>query len=233
MTEYIANASYDSNNNNGWSGTGVTAVSYNCAEQYNKTFDYYQTITGLPAGDYRVGVQAFYRAGYADNDYSTLNNTSNNHAILYATGNGTTNSVAVVRASSQASGSKLGGSESTVGGRYIPNNMQAASIYFGAGKYQNYVDVTVGNDGRLTIGIKKSSTINGDWTIFDNWTLIYNPSDNLARERMTTDIDNVDDNCNAEAVEIYSVNGSSQNTLRKGINIIRMSDGSVRKVLRK
>ncbi len=161
-TSSIKNAGYDSNNNNGWSGTSVTAVSYNCAEQYNKTFDYYQTITGLPAGQYRIGVQAFYRAGFADNDYSTLSNASNNRSILYATGNGTTNSIALVRASSEASGSRLGGSESTVGGKYIPNNMQAASIYFAAGKYQNYIEATVGNDGRLTIVIKKTSPINGD-----------------------------------------------------------------------
>ena len=233
MTDYIANASYDFDNNNGWSGTSVTAVSYNCAEQYNKTFDYYQTITGLPAGNYRVGVQAFYRAGFADNDYSTLNNSSNNRAILYATGGGETNSVAVVRASSEASSSMLGGSESVVGNRYIPNNMHAASLYFAADKYHNHVDVTVGNDGILTIGIKKTSTINGDWTIFDNWTLLYNPSMNNSRMRSedATYIDMAEESVDRVTVITYTLDGMSQPTPRKGINIMRMSDGTVRKIV--
>ena len=232
-TSSISNPSYSSNNNNGWSGTGVTAVSYNCAEHYNKTFDYYQTITGLPAGRYRVGVQAFYRAGFADNDYSTLNNTSNNRAILYATGNGVTNSVSVVRASSEASSYQIGGSESVVGSSlYIPNNMHAASLYFDAGKYHNYVNVTVGNDGVLTIGIKKTSTISGDWTIFDNWTLLYNPSSNDSRTRSgeITDIVTVCDSDDTEPVKTYSLDGTRLSTQRKGINIVRMSNGTVRKV---
>lgn len=233
MTEYITNASYDSNNNNGWSGTSVTAVSYNCAEHYNKTFDYYQTIKGLPAGDYLVGVQAYYRAGTSSNDYSTLSNTSNNRAILYATGNGTTNSVALVRASSEASSTKLGGSESTVGGKYIPLNMQAASIYFAAGKYHNYLRATVGSDGTLTIGIKKTSTISADWTIFDNWTLIYNPSsDSYSRERIneTTNI-KAFSNVDSGITNIYTIEGTLHQTPKKGMNIIRLSNGEVRKVL--
>ena len=232
LTDYIVNASYMGDSNSGWSGTGVTAVSYNCAEQYNKTFDYYQTITGLPAGDYRVGVQAFYRAGFADNDYSTLSNTSNNRAQLYATGNGVTNTVALVRASSEASSVMLGGSESVVGNRYIPNNMHAASLYFAAGKYHNYVDVTVGNDGVLTIGIRKTSTINGDWTIFDNWSLLYNPSSNDSRTRSgeITDIVTVCDSDDTEPVKTYSLDGTRLSTQRKGINIVRMSNGTVRKV---
>lgn len=37
---------------------------------------------------------------------------------------------------------------------------------------------------------------------------------------------------NASASEYYSVNGVKSNTLQKGINIVKMSDGSVKKVVR-
>ena len=31
----------------------------------------------------------------------------------------------------------------------------------------------VGNDGELTIGVKKMTLVSNDWTIFDNFTLTY------------------------------------------------------------
>ena len=56
---------------------------------------------------------------------------------------------------------------------YIPNNMEAADYWFNAGYYQNSVEVEVGSDGQLTIGIKKDVIIGGDWTCLDNWKLEY------------------------------------------------------------
>ena len=56
-------------------------------------------------------------------------------------------------------------------GLYIPDDMIAAGRWFATGYYHNYLDVVVGNDGVLTIGIKKETTIDRDWTIIDNWTL--------------------------------------------------------------
>ena len=236
-TASITNPSYASNNNTGWSGTSLTAASYTCAEHYNKNYDYYQTITGLPAGEYKVSVQAFYRAGLASSDYSTKDDASYNHALLYATGDGTTNTVALKRASSEASSTKLGGSESSVGsGLYIPNNMQAASIYFAAGKYNNSINAVVGTDGTLTIGLKKSTTISGDWTIFDNWTLEYysNSSANAnVRSALADDATGIDAMSSNEAVAIsfYSLDGKPLTSPQRGINIARMSDGSTRKII--
>ena len=49
---------------------------------------------------------------------------------------------------SEAQTKKLGGSESTVGGnKYIPNDMNSASIYFAKGLYDNSVATTVAKDG--------------------------------------------------------------------------------------
>lgn len=35
----------------------------------------------------------------------------------------------------------------------------------------------MGEDGKLRIGVKKSTTIDQDWTIFDNFTLTYIPEE--------------------------------------------------------
>ena len=40
-------------------------------------------------------------------------------------------------------------------------------------------------------------------------------------------------NGNAETAAIYDVNGVRQNSLSKGINIVKMSDGTVKKVIKK
>ena len=50
--------------------------------------------------------------------------------------------------------------------------MMAASAWFSAGYYKNTLNVKVGADGVLTIGIKKDKLIDRDWTMLDNWTLI-------------------------------------------------------------
>lgn len=37
---------------------------------------------------------------------------------------------------------------------------------------------------------------------------------------------------NAEATAIYDVNGVRQNSLTKGINIVKMSDGTTKKIIK-
>ena len=76
----------------------------------------------------------------------------------------------------EASTSKLGGSEVSVGApaRYIPDNMEAASKYFAKGLYTNEVMAELTSDGQsLKIGLRCSSSSDGYWTIFDNFRLYY------------------------------------------------------------
>ena len=75
--------------------------------------------------------------------------------------------------SSAALKQSLGGRAVIVGDNlYVPDDMQAASAWFNAGYYKNTLNVKVGADGVLTIGIKKDKLIDRDWTMLDNWTLI-------------------------------------------------------------
>ena len=178
-TPYIANASYDNNNNTGWQGTAPGFQQYGNAEFYWCNYNTHQSLTGLKDGIYKVGVTAFYRAGWADNDATAYDllldgNDSLQHASLYAT---TTNMATVkaplVFASAGATSDSLAtGVLSNQFGK-IPNDMHAANAYMKAGKYPETSVLVYVSDGKLTFGVKKEIQLEGDWTILDDWKLYY------------------------------------------------------------
>ena len=178
-TPYITNASYDNNNNTGWQGTTPGFQQYGNAEFYWCNYNTHQTLTGLKDGIYKVGVSAFYRAGWADNDATAYDllldgNDSLQHASLYAT---TTNMATVeaplVFASAGATTDSLAtGVLSNQFGK-IPNDMHAANAYMKAGKYPETSVLVYVSDGKLTLGVKKEIQLDGDWTILDDWKLHY------------------------------------------------------------
>ena len=181
--EYVINPRYDGNDlKTGWLGTGLgSANPKENAEHYNRLFDTYQQLSGLPQGKYRLSLNAFYRMGSSANDYNLFNSgnyTDKQYAQLYATSGSNTYSVPVVPLSSGLSQTNLGGGTVTLyneqEGRnyYVPNNMVAADAWFNAGYYQNILEeITVGSDGQLTIGIRKETGLSEDWTCLDNWKL--------------------------------------------------------------
>ena len=177
--QYIVNPDFENNDvYTGWEGTTFGVASpMNNAEHYNRNFDTYQHISGLQPGRYRLSASAFYRMGqsmydywyYSDGDYS-----ENLNAQLYASSSVEESVVSIVPASSAALPQSLGGAVSQVGWGetlYIPNNMEAAHYWFEAGYYHNEVEVEVGSDGRLTIGVRKQTTIDSDWMCISNWRL--------------------------------------------------------------
>lgn len=187
FTSIITNPEFDNNDLTGWSGTILGAVNGNSnAEHYQKTYDTYQSFTGLPAGIYRVNLKAFYRAGqyYNDAEYYFYGDdygydpSEYQLAKLYATSGMGDFEIPICQPSSEASYERLGGSESLINDYdgntcYIPNDMLAGSIYFAAGKYNNGMYVEVGEDGVLTIGFRKDEVLTGDWTLVDGWMLTY------------------------------------------------------------
>lgn len=176
--QYIVNPRYDGNDRSGWEGTTLGAANpKENAEHYSKNYDTYQTLRGLPPGQYRLSLNAFYRMGSAWEDYNAYYSgdaESTQYAKLYARSSEGEQTVAICCASSGKTTNNIGGSTSRVGwNEYIPNNMEAAYYWFQAGYYKNTLTCNVGSDGILTIGIKKDQTINGDWTCIDNWQLRY------------------------------------------------------------
>ena len=178
-TPYITNASYDNNDNTGWQGTTPGFQKYGNAEFYWCNYDAHQTLTELKNGIYKVGVTAFYRAGWADNDAEAYDlqlegDNSKLHSSLYAT----TTNMATVKApltlasAGATSDSLAAGILSNQFGK-IPNDMHAASVYMKAGKYPETNVLVYVSDGKLTLGVKKETQLDGDWTILDDWKLYY------------------------------------------------------------
>ena len=173
---FITNPSYDNNKNDGWAGDAPGFQSYTNAEFYQKVFDTHQKVSGLLEGVYTLGVQAFYRPGWGDGDGYTRY-TSNDSQIydvkMYA--NNTNQPIVTAY---EGAGEKVGqGSETKVttdgGDIYIPNDMNSAAGYFKAGRYNNSMVFEALTDSAVTIGLKNSKSVGGNWVIYDNWTLNY------------------------------------------------------------
>ena len=180
-TALITNPDYAGAANTGWSGT-APAFGYGAAEFYNKTYNAYQKIADAPNGVYALDLQAFFRAGSIVASYENYTKGDiNKLAQLYAVAGQDTLTTAIMNIFADARDSKLGtgternekGQDSEEGTAFVPNNMQAASAYFEDGRYgKNTVFFGV-DDNQFTIGLSKSSTLDTDWTLFDNWKLTY------------------------------------------------------------
>ena len=160
--QYIQNPAYIP----GWQGA-LTATADGVGETYNGAFNLYQTLADMPAGEYTLKVDAFYRCG--SNDYAKENmaGTTNHFAYIY-----------------------INGAKATVKGLFegrteAPNNTSEAASAFAAGEYTNEVKVSHAG-GDMVIGICNEGGYNDEWCCFDNFKL-YNGS-----EDVTSKIKNAD-----------------------------------------
>lgn len=90
--------------------------------------------------------------------------------------------------------------------------------------YKTEVLSMVEEGGSLRLGVKKETLVSNDWVVFDNFKLYY-----LGTE-IPTGIDEAAA-AKAQVAGVFSLSGAQQQGLQKGINIVKMSDGTVRKVL--
>lgn len=176
----------------GWTNTtNSPSVNYGCAEFFERNFDMSQTLHSMPLGHYRVTVQGFQRPGAWNAIYTAFQNgTANINSSLYAG----TKTVKFCHICQDAQKRKLGGSEKEIAtGLYIPDNMQAAGIYFNKGLYLNTLDYTntstTAQTKNLKLGVKGTNSASGYWTIFRNFALYYygqfdplNPDATVIRE---------------------------------------------------
>ena len=258
MTNVIINPSY-SENIDGWNGTAPDqwgGTDQPSAQHYNTDYDMYQTFLGLPAGTYKVAVQGFYRAGYANNDYAKKDSVEYSHAFLYAQtkddeGNDIVSSKALHRLNeilnmegyeyaevdavetnytpAYTDTIKVEGEADTYKYHLVPNMISTAYSYLGTGFFNNVVTVKVAEGAPLRIGLKKNQKIDGDWTYFDEWTLFYYGTESA----YTPDGDpsgikdmNLGDTCKSE---FYTLDGRKATAAQKGIIIQKttFSNGAV------
>lgn len=131
-----------------WSGA-LTDVQHGVGEVWNSAFDLYQVLPDMPAGEYTLTVNAFYR--YTNNGLAEANLAENDNAYIY-----------------------INGTKQTVVALYSlpdwPNGLEAANICFSDGKYLNTVTATHPG-GDLVIGIGNTGGYWDEWCAFDNFKL--------------------------------------------------------------
>jgi len=155
----------------GWEGDPT--IGSGCAEKFNCTFDVYQVLAGMPAGLYKLQARAYDRQ--TDDVNTFAKSTALKQAILYAGGA----KVLVKGIFDDAADESRSVKEKSKEGKYMPDDMAAATNYFNAGLYENEVLVYhLGGD--LRIGIKKDAKNNNDWCCFDNFRLTYLGTDPIA-----------------------------------------------------
>ena len=188
LTSKIVNATFDNGNcTTGWSGDafGRGGTVADGAEHYSKNYNTYQKITGLAPGVYSIGVKGFYRAGNYGGDaerHWLANDEASKYAKLYGQVGDNYYEAPIANVMSGAQTENPGGNEVsyvdptteetvTV---YVPNTMAQGDIYFHTlNQYANKVYVAVDETGELTIGVKKTQQIGGDWSLFDDFSLAF------------------------------------------------------------
>ncbi|MCR5679281.1 MAG: hypothetical protein K6G08_03590, partial [Prevotella sp.] len=219
-----------------WMNPGAAANTE--MEVYNTdSINVYQELEGLKPGFYELTLQGFYRAGFPDNFTDSLVQVRN--AYMFAETSKGMMTERLLNAMDDASTESLGSGESTIAvGKlsnletdvFIPNDMACAENYFLTyEKYNNGLKVQVGENGKMTIGIRKTTHIESDWTIFTNWKLFFLGKTGANFQEELSSVSSI--TAAGKVGQVFSIDGTQLNSLRRGINIVRMSDGNVRKVL--
>lgn len=177
ITFLITNPSFDNNDATGWTATPAPGFqSYTNCEYYfgnTRTFDINQTLTDMPKGNYELKVQAFQRPGWFEAVYDAYKAGNNKvTSVIYINDGQTTIKNLVSEGATTSDAQWQNNNDSNKDGKYYANSMNGASKAFAAGYYWNTVLTAV--EGDLKFGFKTTSeSVDGDWTIFDNFQLYY------------------------------------------------------------
>lgn len=205
LTSLLVNPDF-TNGSDGWSGTSFTAASQGVAEHWNKnSYNTYQVLENMPAGEYRLECQGFYRYGSIQAAYTAhTNDTEKLCALLYI--------------NDEASAFMSIYDESvpyTYSPYTYPDNVTQSNNAFRKGYYaDNSVTYTLEEQGDLYIGICKYEGADADWNCFDNFRLYCTLPE-------TDGIGAIETNPNV-AVDVYSAGGI---LIRKGVSPTKAQTG--------
>ena len=186
MTALIINPRFENNTTEGWSGANVVggrtdATSNHEQEFYEKDFNMYQTITGVPNGIYRLKWKGLHRPGSCDQVYNEFNaGTDNASAVVYANDTQKT----MLNWATGAGDADLGDWQAN--GVSYPNSMEAARRHFDAGLYADFLEVEV-TDNVLTIGVKNTEPMaSRHWVVFSDFELYILENAEQAHNKLVT-----------------------------------------------
>lgn len=169
MNSFLVNPGFDANSTGGWKGPGT--VNYHEVEFYQKTFNMYQTVSGLPAGKYRLRVKGFERPKGNDAGAAYKAGTEKIYAKYYAKAtdfseiNAPFNSI--YKHAYSGSGAVSGYVNTMAGAEIMLNSV--SPVYYET----TLPEILLNAGGTLTIGAKSDTFQTGTWVLFDNFRLDY------------------------------------------------------------
>ena len=193
---YIKDAKFDRKHNqqSSWTFDGVSEPSgewedMTCDAWNQGNIKVYQELTGLKPGKYKVSVQGLYRHLVHNSEYplAIAGTNKTDGAVVYGTnGAGETKTAYLKTIADMVDNIPGMGQPVEVGGvkHWIPCDSRyykygltynGSQNWFHNGLNWSTTDdyVIVGDDGKLTIGVEKTSTDSGEYLLLDNFRLTY------------------------------------------------------------
>ena len=195
-------------------GNGDRAADYAWEYFEPESFSFMQTIENLAAGIYEVSVQGFFRNGNGGAQAEAVNNGEELKQLAALVANDQEELLPNI-ASVLSKVPGIGDLQTCNLGEF-PTMPQSAIEYFETGYYKTTVRVTVGEDGILTLGVKKDTREQmGDWVVFDNFRLTY-----LNAEGVVTGIVDTTSHLSPLTTDYYNLQGQKMKNPTKGLYIV-------------
>ena len=163
----------------------------------NAEFEVYQTIENVPAGLYKLTVNAFYRAGNIEDEEAVIAAGKEPQKWLkfYAEVDDDTYSKFVMNISEGASETSYNeGDHQLPNGKYVPNSAAGSRDWYIAGEYTNELLFNVFEDGTtIEIGLDKAIGLPGDYCPIGAWHLyrLGDPDDSQATPDVSYELVNL------------------------------------------
>ena len=195
-------------------GNGDRAADYAWEYFEPESFSFMQTIENLAAGIYEVSVQGFFRNGNGGAQAEAVNNGEELKQLAALVANDQEELLPNI-ASVLSKVPGIGDLQTCDLGEF-PTMPQSAIEYFETGYYKTTVRVTVGEDGILTLGVKKDTREQmGDWVVFDNFRLTY-----FNAEGVVTGIVDTTSHLSPLTTGYYNLQGQKMKNPTKGLYIV-------------
>lgn len=114
--------------------------------------------------------------------------------------------------------------------KYVPNGMAAGGFFFDKDLYKNTLVFKVEEGAeRTVVGLRKATTLAGDWVLFRSWSLDYVGT--TESQEVSTAVESLAAPTEGHKA-IYTIDGKQVSHLQRGLNIIKDADGKVHKVIK-
>lgn len=186
ITALLKNPSFD-NGSEGWQGT-VPTVRAGVAEFFNKTFDMYQVLEGLPNGKYEIKVSGFHRFDSSVNTLAArLDGSEEDYIAAYVYGNDDATKFKSIFEGASTDGVKTHVADDGTENNYVyykddletdlgyvPNTMEGFAAAETMTDAYETVATAIVKDGTLRFGVRLTNNPSSNaWTIFDSFRVKY------------------------------------------------------------